>query len=889
MREPISVVTLHQDFCQHVFSVGTCDATGEPCFNTRSTCKDRANYSLGTPLPIKFVSNRSPQLRDGYYIPSLESVRVGAAKINPGGANKSASALGQRATIAVRFNDHPHNDKLVDPYRADRDYDPLTRGSFWSKWRARNMFYLHRLITFQTGYFEDGAIVDSVTRSFVVTDFSGPDSNGNVEIRGKDLLTLAENSKAQAPRVSTGKLVAAVTNVAGSGTLTPAGIGALDYPASGSIRIEKEIITFTRSGDVLTFTTRGTQGTTAAAHDAGATVQLCLVYTSQSPQAILNDLLTNYAGIAAGNLDTAQWTAETLDYLPRLYSAFIAEPEGVATLIGEMCEQMYFTVWFDERDNKVKIRAVRTAADEEITELNDNAHLLQDSVSWRDLTDQIVSQSWIHYGQINPTQKLDEAANYAAVEVYANLESEDAKQNNSQNIKKIFSRWISAGNAAAAVDLGDRINRRYSNAPRECSFQLDAKDRAIWLSSFVRLTNRLNVDIYGSATPADLQVYQAEEIEVGTRFGYVAQEFTPPLESEVIDSNARSVIISADMLNLDLRALYESQLGAPAGTEIVTFTIRAGVTIGGDTAGGGSNVLAASRTATNDFYDAGSANLSGNAIGQVPILQRDGINALRTTAANAAYALGGVANWIINERPLSVALKTGSWPAGVTLNLVVESTARILGEGGNGAAHALKETTTHSASGIVYNNTPRGGDGGHALQIDKAINITNNGVIAGGGGGGAGLVRDYSSGNTMLAAGAGGDGFRVSDVCQNVIVIGYGNGYYTPITTNAERGQAKTSSGRAQGATLLLQNATTNKHAVNRSANNTSTNATKYGLGGLVGNPGAQCTYVWAYSSFTGYKWAFTSGTGGLAGRAINDGVELVTWINKGDVRGTEL
>lgn len=856
-----------------------------PCFNTRKTCQTPAEYQPET-LPLKFVSNRSPQLRDGYYIPSLESVRIGAAKINPGGANKSASALGQRATISVKFNDHPHNDRLVDPYRDQRDYDPFTRGSFWSKWRARNPFYMHRLLTFQTGYFEGGAITDSITRSFVITDFSGPDSDGNVEIRGKDLLTLAENSKAQAPRVSTGKLLAAITNVSGTGTLTPAGIGNLEYPASGHVRIEKEIIVFTRSADTLTFTTRGTKGTTAAAHSENANVQLCLVYDAQSPQDILFDLLTEYAGIGAYYLDTDQWDAETLDYLPRLYSAFIAEPEGVASLVGEMCEQMYFTVWFDERDNKIKIRAVRTAADDEIHTLNDNAHLLQDSVSWRDLPDQIVTQAWIYYGQINPTQKLDEAANYAAVEVVANLEAEDPKQNNSQNIKKIFSRWIGVGSAAAAVDLGERIIRRYSNAPRECSFQLDAKDREIWLSSFVRLTNRLNVDVYGAPAAADLQVYQAEEMEVGTRFAYVAQEFIPPLESEVVNTNARPLIISSDMLNVNLREYYEREYGTPTGTEIVTLTIRSGVTIGGDTAGGGFNVGASERTASNDFYDAGNHHLTGQPFGTVQILQRQGITSPRTFDAGDTYPTGGIALHEIREYQPSIAFKTGTWPAGSTLLMIIEPGVKILGEGGSGSSHLLRIGSDTYATGAPA------GDGGHAMLIEKAISIDNRGTIAAGGGGGASIsffnpVTHPSGAHELCIGGGGGAGFTPSKISANSHLFSVSSSAISQTSTDPEAG---ISDAGGLGGTFRRSSAASNIYH-NANARTGATMLNKKGLGGGLAQAGQPASY-WYYSAYqdtTGGLGTYRHNNAfGIAGHAITDGTELITWINKGDVRGAE-
>src|SRR5690554_3574189 len=421
-----------------------------PCFNTRSTCQDPANYDKGVQT-LRFVDKRSPLPRDDYYIPSLTGVSVTPAKLNPGGADRNARALGQRASLSVRFLDHPHNDRVVDPYRAERDYNPTEQGTFWSKWRARNPYYMQRPMRLRSGYLKDGGIVDEIVREFVITGFSGPDSSGNVTVSGKDVLTLAEDEKAQAPIASRGKLSAPLTAGATSFTLTPSGIGNSEYPASGWARIGKEVMSFTRSGDAMTIT-RGQFGTEAEEHDEDDSVQLCLRYQSEAPQDILYDLLLNYANIPAQYLDKAQWDAEALDFLPRLYTAIITEPNGVSKLISEMCQQMYFTIWWDERLGKVVLKSVRLAQEDEVFELDDNRHLIADSISWKDLSDELITQVWVYYGQLDPTEKLDQGSNYATIAITADPDAEGPDRHNLRRIKTIFSRWIDATNASAAED-----------------------------------------------------------------------------------------------------------------------------------------------------------------------------------------------------------------------------------------------------------------------------------------------------------------------------------------------------------------------------------------------------------------------------------------------------
>lgn len=853
------------------------------CFNTRATCQDPDNYDRET-LPLRFVNPQGNIPTDEYYIPSLVGVSVTPARLNPGGANKSANALGERATVSLSFLDHPHDDRVVDKYRAERDYNPLDRGTFWSKWRARNPYYMQRSITLRSGYVVDGELVDDIARSFVITGFTGPGPNGQVTITGKDPLTFAEDSKAQAPIVSTGKLAADVSAGAGSATLDPAGVGDAEYPSSGFVRVEKEVWAFTRSGDTLTITAGGQFGTEEADHDEGSTVQLCLRYTAEPPQDIAYDLLANYAGIPTSYIDKAQWDAEALDYLPRLYSAIITEPEGVSKLIGEMCQQMYFYIWFDERVGLIKLRAVRLAEDDTVTDLDESANLIADSVRWRDLPEQLVTQVWVYYGQINPTEKLDQADNYAAVEATVNLDSESADRNNLRRIKKVFSRWIDATNASAAVDLGQRILNRYTNAPRECTFRLDAKDRELWLGDYLQLTHRNRVGFTGLPEPVNLQVFQAQESVPGDQFQYTAQEFIPIEQGSTGgDPNVREIPITTDFLNVNLRDFHDALFGAPTGTEKVTFILRSGVTIGGYAAGGGVNVPYAQRDTSNDTYPGGNFTVLGGVavipLGDLPILQRRGIGSLRVTAAGAEYAGSGrEAGYEIREYPVSVALDTGTWPGGVELNLVIEGGAFIVGEGGNGSAHA----DDFGSASLVP-----GGDGGDALYIRRAISITNGGTIAGGGGGG---TADHSSvtpldpvrpGNPnpgdafVLVAGGGGAGLEISDV-KNLV---YGGITAGTITATSEPAVGNRSTG-GSGAVFDWRD---DDPPVSSPRERFRFEA---GRGGNLAQPGgANRTRNWENDVLNTDS---SLDLGGQAGQAIQSGASLITWINKGDVRGDE-
>jgi len=385
-REPFEWIEIDQDLCSRTYGTAPCTASvatgGDKCFNTRKSCQDPANYALGTPLTLRLCKSMAFIPRDAYYLPSLLGVSVSPARINPGGINRSSGALGVRSQITATFQDHAHTDRFVDPYLTDRIYIPVNQSTFWAKWRARNPYYLNRPIRYYTGFIVNGAIdpASIIERAYFITSFSGPDANGTVSITGQDALAMLQDTKAQAPAASGGYLASNLSTSATHLYLDPAGIGDAEYPASGYVCIGNEVIQFTRTGDTMTPISRGQFGTEHVAHNAGAKVQLCLYYNGQAPADILEDLCTTYGRIDASYLDTAQWSTEQTDFMPRLYTAIITKPTGVTTLISEMTEQMYFYPYWDERVSKVKIRAVRPADGDDVYQLNENRDLVEDSV-----------------------------------------------------------------------------------------------------------------------------------------------------------------------------------------------------------------------------------------------------------------------------------------------------------------------------------------------------------------------------------------------------------------------------------------------------------------------------------------------------------------------------
>lgn len=559
-REPEVLVELHQDFCQETYGIAPCTAalgtTGvRKCHNTRATCQDPANYNPA-PKILRFGKPRIGERGDqGYVLPFLVDVTSTPTKLNPGGGGEKRSVLGTRANIDVTFKDAPHTDRLVDKYRTERisgaaqtdegGYDPFDRGTFWAKWLERNPYYQNRLLRVIEGY-RGQALASMRTRDYFIERIEGPDSNGRVSLRAKDVLKLADDKRAQAPVQSPGILEFAVLESETS-SFTVIGAVLADYDSpSGLVRIGDEIIEYTslvENSGQLTFSgaplIRGARNTLAADHDQDDYVQRCIEYSAVPCWDVVEDLLLNYANVPAQYIPSADWDTEGSSWLSAFnISAVLSEPEGVTTLITEIEEQCQFFIWWDEFDQEIKLRALRPAAPAEfIGTINDREHILENSLSIKKDTEKRVSQVWIYYDRFNPTERLDELNNYRQVRVSADLEAENSEQYGESRIRKIFSRWLT--NDGQALQVASRLLSRFRDNPRTLSLKLDAKDRAIKTGDVIDVETRVVLDATGKPKtfryqvtsfkddpPGEAVMYELLEYFTG-RFGFIGPNGLP--------------------------------------------------------------------------------------------------------------------------------------------------------------------------------------------------------------------------------------------------------------------------------------------------------------------------------------------------------------------------
>lgn len=572
----LTYVELDLDYCALTYGTAPCTASipttgAAKCFNSLKTCQDRENFD-NVPVTLRFAMPTDYLPSTIEAIPSLANVSFSPAEISLG------QNLGVRGTLTVTFKDHRHSDTGAgfDKYLADRDYDPFRQGSFFGKFRARHPFLRGRPIRLIRGFLGD-ALEDMTTRHYVMDSFDGPTPDGVYTIIAKDILKLADDDRAQAPRLSEGFLVAGIDDNDTTATLSPAGIGNNQYPASGKAALGgKEIVSFTRSGDVLTIT-RAQHNTVAQAHSEDDRVQLCLEYSAEDPADIIADLLENYADVPSGYIPLSAWQTETASYLQRVYTTLIAEPTGVNKLISELVEQAALAMWWDDAGSQIRLqvlRAVPTTA-----QTFTDAHYQKGSLRTREQPDKRLSQVWVYFGRRDPLKSLDQVDNYRSTALIVDVQAQS--DYGSPALKKIFSRWIPPFGRSVAQRLGDIVLGRFRDPPRSVAFDLFPTE-AVALGGGYRLEAWPVQDEFGARADlpfqitrhnpqVDKHIIEGEEV--------LFQNF------DLDDLTNRVIIVDSNVLNFNLKEVHDSLYPELTDDDVddgvnLTCVVEAGVIVG---------------------------------------------------------------------------------------------------------------------------------------------------------------------------------------------------------------------------------------------------------------------------------------------------------------------
>lgn len=545
-------------------------ATGGVVFDSTGSGDER--LFTAPQKTYRFCLPRSPHPIGIDAIPSLKSVSITPSKIDVAGG------MGERSSVSLTFNDHPHNDIGIDKYTGDRSYIATDRGTFWTKFRARNPNYQFRNLRLLSGYLEDGKFIadNFKTRNYVIEkmDVTG----GTCSIKAQDPLKKASAKKAQVPEPSNGIISnsGGISDSATSITLSPSGIGS-EYPASGYVTLSgSEIASYTLSGDVMTIV-RAQFNTVATSHEEDAVVQYCY-YQEAEVNAIAEDVLVNYAKIDAGFINSTEWQTEVDTHLNGNLKGIIPAPTDVEKILKELSEAKPHFIYWDEINQKINFTALK-APPESANVIDMDSGIVKDSFKTKDMPDMRASTVYYVFGQLDPTKGMDDLSNFTQTIVRSDSSSIAKYQSN--QIKKVVSRWIPSTSKPIAENAAQLLGRRFSDIPREVKFSLEAKDNSLNIGDTRALNHRDIVDASGAPANTIFQIISSKESE---NYDYVGIEyrFGQVLAGDN-DIDTDTIKISINERNLNLYDRYVAYFGsAPTGSTEAVFEVESGVIVGSD-------------------------------------------------------------------------------------------------------------------------------------------------------------------------------------------------------------------------------------------------------------------------------------------------------------------
>jgi hypothetical protein len=526
LNEPLTVVRIRQPLCSRTFGVAPCNATGARCFNTDETCRFRSALDLTSEVVLDFVSqdeahpwNDAP----GAYQPALATpALIGAPQIAPTELNvadgdQDKASIGLRAVVTIPMADFASNDVGLDPYVSTRSYDPLTQGTFWSKWLKRNPFHEGYALEIYEGQRGD-ALAAMIKRSYRITKIDR--TADQVQVTAKDILSKITDTGILWPPLSPGQLLNDISATASSITVINA--SSSDYPASGFIRIGDEIIEYTsRTGaGSVTFTgcTRGVLDTTASTQKRDARAQRVVPYIGQRCDVVMNDILVNGGGIPASFIDTVAWAAEVTEWRPEfLFTTYLTEPTPVDVLAGEVCASSLMHLWWDERTQKIQFEAQKPEpAPVRLTWEND---ILRGSYREMAHPEQRASQFIVYYRPRSWIKDLNDPTNYQSAKQYIDAQRE-VQYGGQPVVRQMFSRWIQGD--ALAITLAGVYVGRFRDVRRKISFQL--AEPVVWTGDQVEIVHYADVDIFGAPVTGLWLITKAEPVIPGARYAYEAED-----------------------------------------------------------------------------------------------------------------------------------------------------------------------------------------------------------------------------------------------------------------------------------------------------------------------------------------------------------------------------
>ncbi len=674
-RRPYMTLEIDLPVCSRVYGLSPCQATGsagQECFNSLSTCQDRVAYNESvTKKTLKLLSDYAPTLDGGF--PCIESVTITPTRLKLGG-------LSLRSSATVSCRTFPYSDLMLDPYIDTRPYEAVFTGDFFAKLKARYQALQGlpcRLVESYEG------TTETLTRHFLLDSITGPDNDGRVNIKLRDVLTEIDGEKIKLPAVRNGVLTLATDANPVSSTFTVSTADVGQYVNATHLLVDDEIVAVTSvvvgAGQINV--SRAQANTTSVVHAAGASVKEVYHFDGNVVNVIRN-LLLNEAGVDPSTIVDLDWNSERDTYLPsNQVVGYITDPEALSSIINKLCEQNALAVWHDELEGKFRLLVISQFRPTD-AQIDDNK-LIKGTWSRVEKMADRVSRLVTYFAPISYTKSKGQgAANYDRADVLQLVTDFD------QEAERIINAdYLPSSGIVDVQTTATRYVTQYGPLPETVTFELDARDADVKVGDLLEVDSRF---VQGPTGENEIRRYIVSEARpeiTGDRYALRCERY-----SEEPDDDG-GVFVTVSIANLNV---WE-YLGQPTGVGNYVLVIPAGVTVYSASAG--------QPALTTGMFTSGSTlkiKLEGSIIGY-----------------GGKGGDGGVA---------FAAYESGDW--------FEETSPGQAGVDGTNAVDLTLPTTFEVGAGTIFGGG--GGGGGVGGDTDGSGGNPNSGEAYGGGGGGGG-------------------------------------------------------------------------------------------------------------------------------------------------------
>lgn len=506
--------------------------SADRCYRTYCTCQNTTRYTKGTKAyRFSYKNQKIPRGITAW--PRISSIEHVPTQLD------MQRGLGRRDMLTVNIEDWDDEGQLTDPYYSLRTTH--TAGSALATLKARNRAYPRRQVIVRDGELDanDSVVLANMTRrDFYVDAWDGP-NDGVASIQCGDPLAVLET--ATVPATSEGSLLADIDAVAvafdfdeDQGT----GYGAAPF----TVRIDDEIMLVgARTDDAASSITRGCWGTTAAAHDAGAKIQLCATWEDLRADAIWYDILTR-AGVAAALIDTTGAATEAALWQKQLLSRCVSEPVKAGDLLASLTQCMVAFTWWDAEAQLIRWKGIHPlSVAETLGAVDDTRHIIARSVRTEDLQAQRITRAICYYGLIDSSASDTEPNNYLKRTTWIDPSAESANEYNEvreelagqAGVLPIFNPWVPATSGATANAYSLRYLMRFRDAPTRIVLKLAAKDATPVPGQLLQVTAREIVGADGAPAATTAWIISRKRVEGDSI------EYTYELQSDILQTSRR--------------------------------------------------------------------------------------------------------------------------------------------------------------------------------------------------------------------------------------------------------------------------------------------------------------------------------------------------------------